>query len=369
VGDTPGLWPTEEATQLGRFVDASPEHRTRLDELPGRVEQVLSRALAMRPANRFTTPVEFVDALVAATDRQRDRFSDIRVKEIIDRAVALQAARREEDGLATDVLQEVAIEIGIAPERIQEALLELGYGTETGRGGSYGDPEIREVFKRAVDLEARYSIEQGQLSIGEVEQIAAQVGVRPAHVREALDELQPLRPGEVARSAPQAGFFGSPATLTADRVVQGEGAEARYAAMIEQIQQVIGTPGRAVRAGRSLIWSTAGLGNVVRYVQVTVTPQAGQTRIQIEEQVEVYGRRLLGGLAGGGGGALFGFAFSLGVGLADSPLSVMIASTFAIAGAALTARSLLAGATTQRSQQLERLADRLAALVAQADGR
>jgi tRNA A-37 threonylcarbamoyl transferase component Bud32 len=366
VGETPGLWPTEEATRLGRFVDAIPEHRARLDQLPGRVEQVLSKALAMRPADRFSTPVEFVDALVAATDRDRARFSDIRVKEIIDRAVELQAARQtgEGDGLTTGVLQEVAIEIGIPPERIREALLELGYDADAGRARRYGDPEIKSVFERAIDLEEKYSIEQGQLSIGGVEQIAAQVGVSPARVREAVGELRSLKPGEVVPSAPQGSLFGSPETVTVERVVEGKRAASQYVAMVEEIQRAIGTPGTAVTAGRSLSWTTAGLGNVVRFVRVAVTPQGGQTRIRVEEQVEVYGRRLLGGLAGGGGGALFGFGFSLGFGLVDSPISVMIATVFAIAGAALTARSLLAAATTQRKQQLERLADRLAALAA-----
>jgi len=239
------------------------------------------------------------------------------------------------------------------------------------------------IFQRAVELEERYSIEQGKLSIGGIEQIAAQVGVSPGQVGEVIGALAPLRtgrpleqigqatgealsPGEVAApSPPIAGeFLGSPVKLTADRTVAGEHAVSMYAGMVEEIQRIIGTPGQAATLGRSLTWSTVGLGNVVRYVNVTVTPQDGQTTIHVEEQVEVYGRRVLGGLAGGGGGALFGFAFSLGVGLVDSPVSVLLATVFAIGGAAVTARSLLAAATTQRRQQLDRLADRLAELAA-----
>ncbi|UCC49393.1 MAG: serine/threonine protein kinase, partial [Gemmatimonadota bacterium] len=59
VGETPALWPMEEAQRLGRFIDAPPKHRECLDGLPGRVEQVLVRALAVRPADRFASPVEF----------------------------------------------------------------------------------------------------------------------------------------------------------------------------------------------------------------------------------------------------------------------------------------------------------------------
>jgi hypothetical protein len=384
VGDTPGLWPTEEATRVGRFLDASPEHRERLDELPGRVEQVLSKALAMRPSDRFVTPVEFVDALAAATERDRARYSDIRAHEIINRAVELQASRSTvTDGLPTSVLEEVAVEVGIPPQRVHEALAELGQ-RQSEESGRYGDPEIRMIFQRAVELEEMHSIEQGKLSIGGIEQIAAEVGVSPEHVGQAVGELvplgtaraqaqirqataeaPPLKPGEVAPSPSIAGeFLGSPVKLTTDRTVAGENVVSLYAGMVEEIQRVVGTPGRAATLGRSLTWSTVGLGNVVRYVNVTVTPQGGQTTIHVEEQVEVYGRRVLGGLAGGGGGALFGLAFSLGVGLADSPVSVLLATAFAIAGAAVTARSLLAAATTQRTQQLEGLADRLAELAA-----
>ena len=365
VGDTPGLWPTEEATRVGRFLDATPEHRERLDELPGRIEQVLSKALAMRPPDRFATPVEFVDALAAASDGSRARYSDIRAHEIINRAVELQAGRSTvTDGLPTSVLEEVAVEVGIPPERVREALVELGQ-RPSGEVGHYGNPEIRKIFERAVELEERHSIEQGKLSIGGIEQIAAQVGVSPAQVRQAAGELAPLRPGEVAKApASQSGVLGLPVQLKVDRIVEKEVPLSQYATMVEEIQRVVDTPGQAATVGRSLTWSTVGLGNVVRYVQVTVTPQGGQTKIHLEEQVEVYGRRLMAGLAGGGIGALSGLAFSLGIGAADSPLSVLLATIFAMGGAVVTTRSVLAAATNQRKGQLENLADRLAALAA-----
>ena len=364
VGDTPGLWPTEEATRVGRFLDASAEHRERLDELPGRVEQVLSKALAMRPADRFTTPVEFVDALAAATDGNRARYSDIRAHEIINRAVELQAGRSTGAGLPTSVLEEVAVEVGIPPERVREALVELGQ-SRSGEVGHYDDPEIKRIFERAVELEERHSIEQGNLSIGGIEQIAAQVGVSPTQVRQAAGDLVPLRPGEVARApAVGSGVLGLPVQLKVDRMVEKEVPISQYATMVEEIQRVLDTPGQATTVGPSLTWSTGGLGNVIRYVQVTVTPQGGQTKIHLAEQVEVYGRRLVAGLAGGGIGALSGIAFSLGIGAAESPLSVLFATVFAMGGAVLTARSVLAAATTQRRGQLENLADRLAALAA-----
>ncbi len=186
---------------------------------------------------------------------------------------------------------------------------------------------------------------------------------RPPGVVQAVPAAPPLQPAEVAKPAAFAGeLLGSPVKLTVDRTVDGENAVSLYATMVQEIQRIVGTPGQAATLGRSLTWSTVGLGNVVRYVQVTVTPQGGQTKIHLEEQVEVYGRRLMAGLAGGGIGALSGIAFSLGIGAAESPLSVLLATIFAMGGAVVTTRSVLAAATNQRKGQLENLADRLAAL-------
>ena len=60
------MWPTEEAVRLGRFVDAPAAHRERLERLPGRLEQVLVRALAVRPADRFPSVLAFAEAMAAA---------------------------------------------------------------------------------------------------------------------------------------------------------------------------------------------------------------------------------------------------------------------------------------------------------------
>jgi tRNA A-37 threonylcarbamoyl transferase component Bud32 len=362
IGETPGLWPTEEATRLGRFVDATVEQRMRLDELPGRVEQVLTKALAMRPSDRLSTPVELANALVAATQRNRDRYSDLRVREILDRAVELQSGRETEEGrLSIGALEEIAAAVGIPPERIREAAGRIE-GDVAG-GGQFGDQAIRQVFERAVQLEEKYSVEQGALSLGGIEQVAAQVGVRPENVREAVAQLQPLIGADAQLPVKVMDFARGPTLIQVARTVTGELTDSQYAPLLEEIRSSLRTVGRAGTVGRSLTWNTAGLGYVVRNVQVTMTPEAGETQIRLDEQVEVFGRRLLGGTAGGGIGMLLGIAFSGGVGLAQSPVSVLFASAFAIGGAVLTARSVLVTALTQRRKQLEELADRLVTIV------
>jgi serine/threonine protein kinase len=125
VGETPGLWPTEEALRLGRFVDASPEHRQRLDELPGRAEQALVKALAVRPGQRFATPVEFADALTAAAAGSV-KLSDSQVRKILERAAELEATQPTMEGaLSIGAVEQVAADVGIPPELVRQAAREL----------------------------------------------------------------------------------------------------------------------------------------------------------------------------------------------------------------------------------------------------
>ncbi len=139
VGETPGLWPTDAAVKLGRFIDAPQEHRERLDRLPGSVEQALTKAMAMSPAKRFGSPAELVRALGAQSTGQR-KYEDREVKEILQRAADMQAERPTEDGaLSLGAVQQIAAQVDIAPERVREAAGDLDKtGVEEQRGGIFG---------------------------------------------------------------------------------------------------------------------------------------------------------------------------------------------------------------------------------------
>ena len=63
VGAIPGLWVSEDALRAGRFVDASPEHRAKLERLPRGMERALVRGMAVQRSHRFPTPGEFAGAL------------------------------------------------------------------------------------------------------------------------------------------------------------------------------------------------------------------------------------------------------------------------------------------------------------------
>ncbi len=113
VGDTPGMWVTEEAMKFERFVDALPAHRERLDEVSGLVEQVLVQALSMRPEGRYATPNAFAAALEQATRQKRPR-SEAHMRDIIKYAAERQAEHPTEEGALTiGAIQRIGAEVGL----------------------------------------------------------------------------------------------------------------------------------------------------------------------------------------------------------------------------------------------------------------
>jgi tRNA A-37 threonylcarbamoyl transferase component Bud32 len=125
IGEVPGIWVGEEEVRLERFVDANPRHRERLDRLPGAIEHALVRAMAMRPARRFGSPIDFARALEAAGGERR-RYSEPQVEAIVGRAAALEATRPTGDGMTLGGIERLAAEVGIPPEHVRQAARDVG---------------------------------------------------------------------------------------------------------------------------------------------------------------------------------------------------------------------------------------------------
>ncbi len=314
IGETPGMWPTDEAVRLGRFIDAAPGHRPLLDLLPGRVEQVLTRALALRPADRFASPGEFTEALALVAEH----------------------------------------------------------------GGKLGDEEVRQIIERAVELESEGSLragaaetaESGALSLGGVEQVAAEVGIPPERVRQAARELeQPLPPVrsyegyELGLPPPPAPGGAPQSTLVAERVVQGEVPPSAHLALVEVIQSSLGVLGHVSSVGSGLTWSPAAPGMDDRKVVVTVTPRDGQTTVHVEERLELSGWRLVAPGWGSAGGALLALLAITALG-ASIPAVVALVLLFATAGGVVTANSIKSTLADWRAPEIRELADRLADVAA-----
>jgi serine/threonine protein kinase len=302
VGETPGLWPAEEALRLGRFVDATPEHRERLDGLPGRVEQAMVKALAVRPADRFHGPGEFAEALTAATE-SKARFSD---------------------------------------------------------------SELREIIGRAAELEAQTPTKGSALSIGGVEQVAAEVGIPPERVREAIAELEGRSRAASVQRPPPPVVVQQPKKLQVERTVEREVPDSAYVTLVDEIRATIRDTGHVnLFFAGSLVWSTSASGDAGRNIHITITPQAGRTHIRIEENLELVGSKVLAPILGSLGGGLLGITLSVFLGGSDWAM-IIPAGLLAFWGGYLTANTIIRSDAARRRPQLEGLADRLAVLAEQA---
>lgn len=286
VGETPGLWPTDEAVRVGRLLDAVPTHRAALDRLPGRVEQTLTRALAVRPADRYATPGAFAAALGTAAD---------------------------------------------GTTRLDDATVDI-------------------VLQHAAELDAQSEQESGVLSVGGVEQIAAEVGIPPARVREALAHAQapraqpptpPLRKG----------------MLVVDRRIPGEVSPSAWEALVAEIHETLGFGGTPSVLGHTLNWHGTKPGFVGRDVRVTVTSQGGETRIHIEEHVSLRGASIFAPAWGAAGGGLLTLVALTLLGAPES--STLLALPVAGSGALLTANRIIRGLARKYWPELWSLAERL----------
>lgn len=322
TGGTPASWPMPDDVRLGRLSDVPAEHRARLDELPGRVEQVLARALALKPQERFASAGEMVAALVTASER-------------------------------TPALSE---------------------------------EHVRRLLDRAAEIQAREPLEAGSLTVGAVEQVAAQVGIPPEHVRQAAREL--AEPGLEARTGTPGAMMpasqaradglarwkpGPPGLspfetkfdhLVCSRVIEGEVPDAAFPAMAEEIQAVVGIEGHASALAGSLTWSPANQSEDSRRIVVTVRAKEGGTQVVVHEEYGPFGWKRLFIPAGIVGGGLLGLGLGTLTGIA--PVGAFLGAAVGLSTAIF---GTIWGGKETRRPELERLADRLAAMAAEAASR
>jgi serine/threonine protein kinase len=294
VGEPPRRWMTDEAVRMGRFFDAPPEHREQLDQLPGRLEQVLVRGMALEPQARF----ESCGALV----------------------------------------------------REAEAALE--------GSPKLNDQQVREIVQRATELEVEAPADERALSLGGVEQVAAQVGIPPERVRQAAMDIERTPDAPVALQTTRSRSD----SVAVERLILGEMGPSLHEVLVREIQTSLGIVGHVSNVGQSLTWSPAAAGIEERKIVVTVTPRDGTTRIHVEERFEFGGPRMMIP-AGGAFIGLMSMALVLaGFGFMESAWATLPVVLAGLTGGALGANGYLLWQRNRRGPELEALADRIALL-------
>jgi hypothetical protein len=320
TGGTPASWPGPEEVKLGHLEDVPPKHRRRLDRFPGRIEQILARALALRTEDRFRHAGELARALESAAERTRS-FSEQQVRELLDRAAELHAKEPVSDGALTmGAIEQVAAQVGIPPEHVRNAAAELDVGA-----GSGGLPAPRTAGGQTLDWGPG-----SQAPVGEW--------------RRSPDERWDR--------------------VVVEAFVDGEVPAEAFPALVEEIQGRLGIMGHASVLANSLTWSPATHSEEIRRVLVSVKSREGKTRIRVEEMFEIRAWRKLFVAAGGFSGALMAgvLAMFFGVG-AGAPVLLIPLAGMGIAGGVYG--TIKFEANTRRPQ-LEALAAQLAGMAEEA---
>ncbi|HSG81168.1 MAG TPA: hypothetical protein VLC48_02880, partial [Gemmatimonadota bacterium] len=225
-------------------------------------------------------------------------------------------------------------------------------------GQRLSDADIRRVIGRAAELQAEQPTE-GALSMGAVEQIAAEVGIPPARVREAMGELQQSAAAPPAVPAPKRQKGDK---VVIQRSLAGEVAEPTLREMVMDIESTLGIAGHVSVYGSSLTWSPASQGADERKVVVSVNSAGGATRIHVEERFELSGWRIFIPGWGVGVGVVTGLGVAAALGLQDAAM-LLVAGPCGFAGAITAVNIYIQGGKRRRRPELEALVDRLAARV------
>jgi len=362
VGEVPGRWPSEESVRTGRLLEAPAPHRRVLEGYPGRVEAALVHAFAIGGDKRTASP----DALMA---------------ELRGAVSAAPPSNGPAGGAVAPGPVEPAGSGGAAPHR------------------RFSEGEVQEIVRRAAELDASHPTASGALTIGAIQQVAAEALIPPERVREAAaavavrrtpaapvpalaagepaplraerywcDRSGALRDGTPDSRGQRAARFwlGAPTYLLFERVVTGELPDTEFPALVELMRAALGQLGQGSQLGRSFSWATIRSGNGTgRDVQILVSVRGGSTRITVRENLGQAAGGIVGGVGGGVGGGGLGLVMAIFGGAMHSPLAGVAMLPLWFIAAFSGARSIYFHIVRNRHAQLAQLADDLAALAAE----
>ncbi len=228
----------------------------------------------------------------------------------------------------------------------------------------YTEQEVGLILRRATEMQSvePTALDPAGLTLGELEEIAAEAGIDPVLLRRAANELHVLRSPTLGSR-----LTGAPVAIQIERIMQGEVPRERLDELVSVIQSATARQGTASAVGRTLTWSSRTESNTSAR-QVVVSARDGQTLIRIEESFGDMAWGLFGGIMGGvGGGVGFGLGGALSatlglvVGLVALPLTT-------VAGSYFLARSIFSVQVRRREAAAHALLDRLASQVEAAIG-
>ena len=234
--------------------------------------------------------------------------------------------------------------------------------TQPGARRRYDDAEVRELVRRASELEVTAPTIDSSLTIGGVERLAAEAGIDPARIREAAALAQAAQEPEPHPWWSR--VIGGPTRLVIERVVTGEVPDAEFPMLVDEIRRTLGDVGLVSALGRTVTWTTARAAGG-RNLQISVSVRAGRTRVLLLDRLGDLQGGLFGGMMGGLGGGGTGPIVAVAVEALKTPAVLIAAIPLWLATVFAGTRALYHYTVKGRQRKLEQLADRLAELARQ----
>jgi hypothetical protein len=219
----------------------------------------------------------------------------------------------------------------------------------------YTDQEMALILKRAAELQERADGRGASRSLGEIAEIAAEVGIDRAYVDEAVAELrEPLV---------RTGWLGAPTRFHEERTVAGVLPPDVIGSMIDRVRSELGLVGEVKLVFDGVEWrARAALGVTL----LTIGPRGPNTRIALTtERADQAGLVIAASLGIGGLCALGGVAIAMNV--TESPLlASAIVATAGLFGMLASMRAMWRGVASRWRERTKLvvadLAERVAAL-------
>jgi hypothetical protein len=221
----------------------------------------------------------------------------------------------------------------------------------------YTDREVRLILKSAVELQQRAADgaePSGGLSLSELEQVAAEVGIDPTVVRRAAATLD-------ARGDDDAGsrFLGGPTEILVERIVDRPLDDGDFEGLLGVVRGQSRHLGEASTVGRLFGWR-GRLDGAKAEVSVSPAGARSQVRVRLELDEPALGHFMLKGALLGVGGGLIATAVATA---ALGPVGVLLGGAVAGGGYLWARTGFRTGSARYRARAVE-LADALAAALA-----
>ena len=218
----------------------------------------------------------------------------------------------------------------------------------------YSDREVGAVLKRATELqEKRRQSLAHSLSLEEVEQVAAEIGVEREYLRAAVQELDRHPVGQGGLT-----LTGGPFAADLERVVAGEVTDDLWEEIVLELRRLTGSVGETSQLGQAREWSDGG---EMGQTQVTIRSRGDRTTIRVLKNYQGWAAFVYFMVA-------FASATATGIALDGKGFSEWV-NVSIVGGAVLSGlaavRAGLIGWTRRQRQKVKVLADYLDQAVAQ----